>query len=156
VGPLGRRVEQAEDREQGRLAAAGRSGNRHVFAARDVEVHAGQRVGFDLVGQEHLLDAVEADQRFVAHGFVLGSRWVAFGTVVPRGIHSRRIMSCWSQALVSDRITRSPTFRPWRISMRLTDALPGRTGTRVRTSDSGSTRNRRTSESGWPNAGRPT
>jgi hypothetical protein len=39
---LGRRVEQAEDRQQRRLAAARRPGNRDVLAGLDVEVNPGE------------------------------------------------------------------------------------------------------------------
>ena len=60
---LGRRVEQAEDRQQRRLAAARRPGDRDVLAALDLEVDPGERVRLDFVGEEDLRDAVEVDQR---------------------------------------------------------------------------------------------
>ena len=60
---LGRRVEQPEDRQQRRLAAARRPGDRDVLAALDLEVDPGERVRLDFVGEEHLRDAVEVDQR---------------------------------------------------------------------------------------------
>ena len=57
-----RRIEQAEDGEQRRFAATGRSGDRDVFARADIEMNAGERVGFHFVGQEHFRDAVEMDE----------------------------------------------------------------------------------------------
>jgi len=66
VAPLGRRIEQAEDGQQGGFAAAGGPGDRHVFAPGDINMDTGQRVRLDLIGQEHLLDVVEMDQRVVA------------------------------------------------------------------------------------------
>ena len=63
VAPFGRRVEQPQDREQRRLAAARRAGNRDVLTALDLEVDAGQGMRLDLVGEEHLRDAVEVDER---------------------------------------------------------------------------------------------
>ncbi len=71
VAAAGRRIQQTQDRQQGRFAAARRPGNRHVLAFGDIEVHAGKRVGFDLVGVKHLGDGVEVDQGLggVVHGF---------------------------------------------------------------------------------------
>jgi hypothetical protein len=63
-----RRVQQAEEGEQRGLAATGRTGNRDVFSPLDLEVNLGQRVGFDLVGQEDLLDTLEANQRLAVGG----------------------------------------------------------------------------------------
>ena len=60
---LGRRVEQPQDRQQRRLAAAGRPGNRDVLAGLDLQVNPGERVRLDFVGEEDLGDAVEMDQR---------------------------------------------------------------------------------------------
>jgi hypothetical protein len=62
VGAAGGRVEQAQDREQRGLAAAGGAGDRHVFALGDVEVDAGEGVGLDLVRVEDLGQALEPDQ----------------------------------------------------------------------------------------------
>ena len=59
----GRRVEQAQEREQRGLAAAGRAGDGDVLAAAHLEVHLGEGVGLDFIGVEDLLDAFEADQR---------------------------------------------------------------------------------------------
>ncbi len=58
VAALGRRVEQPENREQRRLAAARRPGDGEVLAAPDLEVNVRQRVGLDLVGVEHLARAI--------------------------------------------------------------------------------------------------
>ncbi len=60
---VGRRVEQAENRQERGLAAAGRAGDGDVLAGLDFEVDPGERVGFDLVGEEDLRDAVEVNQR---------------------------------------------------------------------------------------------
>ena len=59
---LGRRVEQPEDRQERRLAAARRPGDRDVLAALDLEVDAGEGVRLHLVGEEHLRDAIEVDE----------------------------------------------------------------------------------------------
>ena len=81
VLPCGRRVEQAENGEQRRLAAARRPGNRHVLAFADLEVDARQRVRLDFVGEEHFLDRIECDQRLggVVHGQARGrmDKWAA-------------------------------------------------------------------------------
>ncbi len=61
VGALGWAIEQAENREEGGLAASRRSGHGDVFALVDVQVDAGEGVGFDFVGQEDLGNAVEFD-----------------------------------------------------------------------------------------------
>ena len=62
VPALGGRVEQAEDREQRGLAAAGRAGNGHILALADLQMNAREGVGFDLVGVEDLGDAFEFDE----------------------------------------------------------------------------------------------
>jgi hypothetical protein len=62
VRAFGRRVQQSEDRQQRRLAAARWAGNGDVFALRDFEVDTGQGVGFYFIRVEHLLDAIEANQ----------------------------------------------------------------------------------------------
>jgi hypothetical protein len=64
---LGRRVEQTEDREQRGLAAARRAGDGEELAARDVQVDAVERVRLEVVGEEDLGDAREADHGFVLH-----------------------------------------------------------------------------------------
>ena len=65
VGAAGGRVEQAQDREQRRLAAARRPRDRHVLAFLDVQVDPRQGVGLDLVGEEDLGESLEVDQRVV-------------------------------------------------------------------------------------------
>jgi hypothetical protein len=62
-----RRVEQAENRQQRRLAAAGRPLDRNVFAARDLQGDVGQRVGVDFVRRKHLGDSPQLDDRQFAH-----------------------------------------------------------------------------------------
>ncbi len=57
VVAVARRVEQSEDREQRRLAAARRAADRHVLTLVDVEVDVLQYVRLHLVGQEDLLGA---------------------------------------------------------------------------------------------------
>ena len=66
VAPVRWRVEQAEDREQGRFAATGRPGDGDVFALANVEVNAGERVRFDFVGEEDLGDAFEVNEGVVS------------------------------------------------------------------------------------------
>jgi hypothetical protein len=63
IAAFRRGIEQPEDRQQRRLATAGRAGDRHVLAVADLEVDAGEGVGFDLVGQEDLGHPFELDQR---------------------------------------------------------------------------------------------
>src|SRR5439155_27341997 len=57
------RVEQTEDRQQGRFAAARRARDRNVFAVADVQMDSGKRVGLDFVSQKHFGNGVELDQR---------------------------------------------------------------------------------------------
>ena len=59
------RVEQAENREQRGLAAAGRAGDRDVLALPNLEMDARERVGLDFVGVEHLGDGFQFDERTV-------------------------------------------------------------------------------------------
>src|ERR1051325_4820698 len=59
---VSRRIEQPENREQGRLAAARRSGNGDVFTLFDVEVNTGECVGFNLVCIKDFLDIREVNQ----------------------------------------------------------------------------------------------
>jgi hypothetical protein len=78
VAPLGRRVEETEQREQRRLAAARGPGDRHELPVLDLQVDPREGVGLDLVGVEDLGDSLEADERqFVGgHGRRLSSlRW---------------------------------------------------------------------------------
>lgn len=68
VGAAGRGVEQTEDGEEGGFATAGRSGDGDVLAFGQGEVDPGQSVGFDLISEEDLGDAVELDQGRWVHG----------------------------------------------------------------------------------------
>src|SRR5262249_46130224 len=67
---FGRRVEEAENGQQRRLAAAGGTGNRHVFALGDLHVDAGQRMCLDFVREEHLRYALEVYERLLSVGHV--------------------------------------------------------------------------------------
>src|SRR3954454_24964266 len=60
-----RRVEQTEDREERRFAAAGRAGDRDVLAAADLQMDGCQGMRLELVGVEDLAHVFESDQRFV-------------------------------------------------------------------------------------------
>src|SRR5207244_11042601 len=66
VGPLGRRVEQAQQRQERGLSAPRRPRDRDVVALLDLEMHVRERVRLDFVGVEDLLDALELNQRAVA------------------------------------------------------------------------------------------
>src|SRR4051812_2542817 len=57
------RVEQAQDREQCRLAAAGRPGDRYVLALVDLQVDSRKRVGLHFVGEEDFRHTIQLDQR---------------------------------------------------------------------------------------------
>ena len=54
VLPFGRRIQQAENRQQRRLAAARRTGDGDVLAFLDVQMDAGECMRFDFVGVENL------------------------------------------------------------------------------------------------------
>jgi hypothetical protein len=62
VVAAGRAVEQAEDREQRRLAAAGRTGDGDVLPFLDVEMHAVERVRLDVIGVEDFRQSCQMDQ----------------------------------------------------------------------------------------------
>jgi len=62
IGSLRGTVEQAQDRKQGGLPAAGRTGNREVLTLPDLEMHAGKGVSLDLVREEDLGDGFEGDE----------------------------------------------------------------------------------------------
>src|SRR6185503_751503 len=70
---FGRRIEQAEDRQQRRLAAARRTGDGDVFAFVDLEVDPREGMRLDFVGEEDLRHTIELDQRLsvVSHLLVL-------------------------------------------------------------------------------------
>src|SRR6185436_17362318 len=59
------RVEQTEDREQRRFAAARRSFHGDIFARLHFDVNVLEGVGLDLVSVENLLDSVQTDQRLI-------------------------------------------------------------------------------------------
>src|SRR6266480_2382142 len=61
VGAPGWRVEQPENREKRRFAAAGWPADRHVLAAGDVQVHVRQGVRFHFVGGENLREVLQFD-----------------------------------------------------------------------------------------------
>jgi len=64
-------VEQAEDRQQRGLAAAGGSGDGHVLATAHLQMHVAERMGFHFVGLEYLADAAEGDDAgLIGHGSV--------------------------------------------------------------------------------------
>ena len=67
----GRRIEQADDRQQRGLAAARRSGDGHILAARNLHADLGERVRFHLVRIEHLGDSLHVDDG-VTHFFLPG------------------------------------------------------------------------------------
>jgi hypothetical protein len=63
VAPLARRVEQPQDREQRRLAAAGGPADPDVLARPDLQVHRREGVGLHLLRVEDLGNPGQADQR---------------------------------------------------------------------------------------------
>ncbi|MDF3052464.1 MAG: hypothetical protein K0S19_569 [Geminicoccaceae bacterium] len=63
VDAIGGRVEQAQDGEQRRLAASRGARNGDVFAVPDLQVNVREGMGLHLVGVEHLLDGLQADER---------------------------------------------------------------------------------------------
>src|ERR1700737_2650012 len=69
----GWRVEQAEDRQQRRLAAARRPGNRHIFATCDLKVDSAEGMCLDLVGVKHLFHSIELYQCLI-HGYLSRTR----------------------------------------------------------------------------------
>ena len=60
---FGRRIEQTENRQQRRLPAARRPGDRDVLALADFHVNAREGVRLDLVGVEHLGHTIELQER---------------------------------------------------------------------------------------------
>ena len=51
----GRRIEQSENRQQGRLAATRRTGDRHKLAATDLHRYGREGVRLHLLGKEHFV-----------------------------------------------------------------------------------------------------
>src|SRR5262245_26724104 len=114
VGALRWRVEQPEDREQRRLAAARRSRDGDVLAALNCHVDARQRVRFDFVGQKDFRDPLQLDQWLHASsGSATAERydkpWPR--PRVPDPYFSRTLSNA-SHADMSERITLSPGCRP--------------------------------------------
>ena len=93
-------VEQAEDRQERRLAATRRSFDRDVLTEVDREVDAVESVGHDFVALENLADAFQTDQR------------VCHRVLFPLRLYLICSRSTWSQADMSERITRSPCCNP--------------------------------------------
>src|SRR5205823_13668724 len=68
VGAFGGRVEQPQQRQQRRLAAPRRPGDRDVLALLDLEMDIRERVGLHFVGVEDLFYALELNQRRTVAG----------------------------------------------------------------------------------------
>src|SRR5262249_7917961 len=102
VGAGAGRIEQAENRQQRRLAAAGRAGNRHVLAPLDLQRDLGERMRLDFVRDENLRQLVEHDD----------GRGIGTGHA---SSYCSRTRSNESQVDMSVRITWSPTLSPDRI-----------------------------------------
>ena len=79
IAAVRRSVEQPENRKQRRFAAAGRTGDGDVFARANIEMNAGERVGFHFVSEEDFGDAVEVNQRCSMPLFVDGCVEVVSG-----------------------------------------------------------------------------
>ncbi len=62
IGAMRRRIEQAQNRQQGGLTAARWTGDGDILAALNIEVNSGECVSLHLVRAEDLGDAFEADQ----------------------------------------------------------------------------------------------
>src|SRR3984885_12395967 len=108
VAPVGRRIEQSDDREQRRLAATRRSGHGNVIATQDRQVHAGERVRLDLIRVEDLGQRFDLYQCLCC--FVHSWPRVPF---LPKSVvYSSRMRSTWSQRDMSDRMTVSPSLSP--------------------------------------------
>ena len=93
-------VEQAEDRQERRLAATRGAFDRDVLTEVDREVDAVESVGHDFVALENLADAFQTDQR------------VCHRVLFPLRLYLICSRSTWSQADMSERITRSPCCNP--------------------------------------------
>ena len=65
IAAAGGRIEQPDDRQQRRFAAARRAGDGDVFALVDLHMDAGQRMRLNLVGVEDLRKALNFDQRLI-------------------------------------------------------------------------------------------
>src|SRR2546429_1067363 len=118
VGAFGGRVEQPQQRQQRRLAAPRRPGDRDVLALLDLEMNIRERVGLHFVGVEDLLYALELNEC----GAVASRHRVSYRLILT--------LSTLSHCDMSDRITESRTFRPRITSMVLTELRPTCTCTR--------------------------
>src|SRR2546428_3371813 len=146
VLPVGGGVEEAEKRQERRLAAAGRPGDRDVLSLFDLQLNGRQGVRLDFVGVENLGHSLEMDHRAAVCSHAVS--WI--------DVQFKRRRSNASHAEVSDRITWSPACRPSRISTVFTDERPSFTCTRTAPCPSSARRNRPTTLCSCPNAGRPT
>src|SRR5207249_1136060 len=133
VGAFGGRVEQPQQRQQCRLAAPRRPGDRDVLALLDLEMDIRERVGLHLVGVEDLLDALKLNQRRTVAGHRLSLRGQGSGSAQPLTPSPYFILtrSTLSQRDMSDRITSSPALSPCTTSIELTELRPTCTGTRT-------------------------
>ena len=66
VAAIRRRVEQAEDREERRLSATGRTGDGKIFALANVEMNAGERVRLHFIGEKNFRHALQLNEHFGA------------------------------------------------------------------------------------------
>lgn len=73
VVAVARRIEQAEDRQQGGLAAARRAGYGHEFAAAYDQVDFSEGMGFHFIGEKHFCDLFEFDQGLLIKLGLVGS-----------------------------------------------------------------------------------
>ncbi len=73
-----RRIEQAENRQQRRLAAAGGASNRDIRSFLDLEMNLLERVRFHFIREEDFLHALHFDERAVCvrHCLSFGSVFV--------------------------------------------------------------------------------
>src|SRR5258705_2031622 len=119
VAPLARRVEEAEDREERRLAAPGGTVDRDVFAFANHEMDVGERVRLDFIGEEDLLDALELNE---GRSTITRHRSLLYFSLT---------RSTLSYRVISDKITESPAARPCKISIAFTEVRPTFTGMRT-------------------------
>ena len=122
---LGRRVEQAEDREQRRLAAA-----RRARRSRRTRPWAISRC----TPESACVSTSSVKKTFVTPSSLMTGCPLALMRCPL--LHFKRTRSCASHALMSERITLSPGLRPSRISTVFTELLPSLTLTRTASSPS--------------------
>src|SRR4030095_13820840 len=85
---LGRRVEQAQQRQTRRRAPARGARDRDVLAVLDLQVHAREGMGLDLVGEEDLCDPVELDDRMTVAVCTHSSSLTSIALCRTRPMHS--------------------------------------------------------------------